>query len=195
MQGLSFIIKSCRLKPFTYVFEEKSKRLNLYRKWFDEFGNLLNINNDRTVSIVLHPPSLQKSGIINTDLYAGLSVGKITKISRSIHLCHGSTELSKNFWFLTLLGTDNYLRTYFSYEDTNLAVSPLLLGLNNLHDIFQHQNANYLAHWNDKKRSPIACQSFQSWISPSPLSVDFIPSIRKDCKDIDNFLTGVFNEQ
>ena len=37
---LSFIIKSCRLKPYSYFFKEQSNKIILYSWWFDECGRI-----------------------------------------------------------------------------------------------------------------------------------------------------------
>lgn len=189
--GLGFVIRSCRLKPCTYVFEGRDKRLNLYRKWFDEFGNLLHVNNDRSIDITFNKISLKKEKIISTDLYFGLELGKIVKISKMVHICHGATELGKSFVFMTFLGDDNYFRCYFSYHGEWHQVSPLLLGLENLLQIGQHENIQYFTHQeNGKDNSPLPCLSAQHWISPLPPTTQLISLLRKECESASNVLTG-----
>ena len=70
---LFFIIKSCRLKPNKYVFEEKSSKVVLYRDWFDEFGNSLQIK-DKKLNLIYNNLSLDANKIVCTDLYYGLSL-------------------------------------------------------------------------------------------------------------------------
>lgn len=193
IEGLDFVIQSCRLKPYTYVFEERNKKLNLYRKWFDEYGNLLHVNNDRSIDITFNKISLKKESIISTDLYFGLGVEKFARISKMVHVCHGATELGKSFVFMTFLGVDNYLRCYFAYQNDWRQVSPLLLGLENLLRIGRHQNIQYFTHQESgKENSPLPCLSSQQWISPLPLTPQFISLLRKECETASNVLTGEF---
>lgn len=190
IEGLDFVIRSCRLKPHTYVFEERIKKLNLYRKWFDEFGNLLHINNDRSIDIAFNSLSIKKEKIISTDLYFGLELGKVIKISKMVYVCHGTTELGKSFVFMTLLGDDNYLRCYFAYHNEWHQVSPLLLGLTSLLRIGQHQNIQYFVHQESKDSSPVPCLSAQHWISPLPFTPQFISLLRRECETASSVLTG-----
>src|SRR5579864_9284612 len=76
MKELEFIIKACRLKPYTYVFQGRSGKITLHRWWYDEFGNSLNITKHKKINIVYNDLSLNKRDIISTDLYYGLSIDR-----------------------------------------------------------------------------------------------------------------------
>ncbi len=133
IKNLFFIFKSCRLKPYDYFFERKTSNLILYRKWFDEFGNSLEINTNKRINITYNNLSLNKEKIICTDLYYGLSIDKIAKISKLIYIFSGKDEDTyQDVIMVTFLGIDNYFRTFTIENDEWIQVSSLLLGMNNL---------------------------------------------------------------
>jgi hypothetical protein len=193
--GFGFIIRACRLKPSTYVFEKKDRKLFLYRKWFDEFGNLLHINNDRSITIHVGDLSLKRGRIINTDLYYGLSMKKCARISNLVHIYHGTTELLDPFVFMTFLGIDNYLRCHFYCRGEWQQVSPLLLGMESLLKIADNRGMNYFAHWEGKEQAPIPCVSACQWTASLPPPINFLSSLHKESEIAFNVLTGVFDGQ
>ena len=190
--GLDFVIRACRLKPYSYIFEKKDPRVFLYRKWFDEFGNLLHIQNDRAITITHNDLSLERTKIICTDLYFGLSVRDVAKISKLVYVCSGKNELTREFIFLTFLGIDNYLRSYFYDHGEWQQISPLLLGLHNLLTMAEHRDVEYYTH-QENKESPIPCLSAQSWMSRLPPGQSFLTSIHKQCDIVDDIFRGVFD--
>lgn len=192
VEGLAFVLRAARLKPHTFLFEKREDNLVLYYKWCDEFGNLLRINNDKSIDILNGDLSLSKGKIICTDLYAGLTLDKIAKISKLVHVCFGTTELLDNFVFLTFLGLDNYLRCFFYHEEWQM-VSPLMLGINNLLFIAKHRDAQYYTHRENKDCAPIPCFEAQDWVSNLPPETTFLSSLNKRCEVVVNILTGVFN--
>jgi hypothetical protein len=194
VDGIDFIIKSCRLKPYSYVYEKKDSRLFLYRKWFDEFGNMLQINNDKSISITYGDLALKKKKIICTDLYAGLSLKSVAKISKLVHICHGTNEAPKKFAFLTFCGIDNYLRCYLRSHHEWQQVSPLLLGLNNLLFIADHRDIEYFMYQENTESSPIPCISAQQWLTKLPSGQSFLTSIHRQDEDLSNILRSPCQE-
>src|SRR6185295_2676581 len=82
---LAFIIKSCRLKPHSHIFEGKNNKLTLHRWWFDEFGNSLKIVKNKRIKLIYNDLSLSRDRVVCTDLYRGLSIDRIAKTSKLIH--------------------------------------------------------------------------------------------------------------
>src|SRR5271166_4318481 len=111
LAGMEFIIKACRLKPYDYVFKGRDSKLILHRWWFDEFGNSLMI--DKKVKIIYNDLLLDRKLIISTDLYYGLSLDRVAKMSKLVHLVGGKDEdLYQDCYLLTFLGIDDHLRSY-----------------------------------------------------------------------------------
>ena len=69
IRNLSFIIKSCRLKPTKYYFGDKQNKTILYKEWFDEYNNSLIITRDKSPKIIYGDLSINKFSY--TDLYYG----------------------------------------------------------------------------------------------------------------------------
>jgi hypothetical protein len=170
---LFFIVKACRLKPHDYIFGNKSNKVILYRWWFDEFGNSFNIK-DKKIEILYNDLSLEREKIVCTDLYYGLSLDRIVKMSKMLYLCAGRDEdLNKECFFLTLLGIDNYLRSYIYLYGKWQQVSPLLTGLKNLQKIAQHTNIQYFTNISNQKNWPVPCYAAQEWLSCTPVTKSF----------------------
>lgn len=177
---LCFIIKSCRLKPYSYVFEQKSEKIFLYKQWFDEFGNSLQIISTGKVEITYNDLSLDRNKIICTDLYYGLSLDKIAKISKLVYLCAGKDDDTyQDCFFLSFLGPDNYLRSYMYLYNEWQQVSPLLLGLKILKNISKNTDIKYFRQLENKDNTPLPCLSVQEWISFIPPNSSFIELINK----------------
>src|SRR5271154_6988006 len=102
---LVFIIKSCRLKPYNLLFGEKSNKVVLHRQWVDEFSNSLHITKNKSLEISYGDLSLDRKKIISTDLYYGLSLDRVAKMSKLIYVCCGTEEESQQETiFLTFVG-------------------------------------------------------------------------------------------
>jgi hypothetical protein len=176
---LFFIIKGCRLKPYDHIFGERNNKTALYRWWFDEFGNSFHIK-DKKLSITYNDLALDLSKIICTDLYYGLSLDRVVKMSKMIYLCAGQDEdLNQESFFITLLGLDNYLRSYMYLYGEWQQVSPLLLGVKKLQLLGRHTDIKYFRNFSDQKNWPIPCYTAQEWLSCLPASESFLNVIGK----------------
>ena len=181
---LMFIIKACRLKPHDYVFEG-SRKLVLHRWWFDEFGNSLKITNKKKLEIIYNDLSLDRDKVICTDLYHGLSLDKIAKMSKLVYVCSGPDEdAGQPSFFTTFLGLDNYLRSYMSLYGEWQIVSPLLLGAKNLCLLGRNTDIKYFRHFANSKTLPIHCLHSESWITCLPSSDEFCAEIGKKCEPL-----------
>lgn len=181
INDLFFIFKSCRLKPYDYVFKDKRDRLILYRHWFDEFNNSLYLN-DKKVNIVLNDLKLQHKEIVCTDLYYGLSIEKIAKISKFAHMYVGKDEdLQQDCVLITFLGIDNYLRSFMYLYGEWQQVSPLLLGLGNLKIISQNKDIKYFLKLGNQEKSPIPCINPEQWLTFLPPRKEFLSTLALNC--------------
>lgn len=181
IKELSFIIKGCRLKP---LHHNKSYKLILHRDWFDEFGNSFKINKKK-INIIYNDFFLGTERKVCTDLYYGLSIDKIAKISKLLYLCAGKDEdLNEDCFILTFLGIDNYLRSYMFLYNEWQQISPLLLGFENLKIIGKNADIKYFLEFSNKKNMPIPCNLSQAWLTFMPPSDDFLSMLGKQFEAI-----------
>lgn len=175
IDGLEFIIKSCRLKPYDYVFEERNDKLFLHKRWFDEFGNSFTINRYKKIDIVYNDLSLDKKRIVCTDLYYGLSLENVAKMSKLVHLVIGKDEdLYQDCCLLTFLGIDNHLRSYLYWYGEWQQVSPLLMGIKNLGIIAKHLDIKQYVQVSKKENKAIPCVGGETWLSLCPIPKGFL---------------------
>jgi hypothetical protein len=185
IEGMEFIIKTCRLKPYDYVFRERDHRIILHNWWFDEFGNSLIIGEKRKVSIIHNDLRLDRKRIISTDLYYGLSLDKVAKMSKLVHLVAGKDEdLYEDCYLLTFLGLDDHLRSYLYWYGEWQQVSPLLMGMKSLRLLVDHQNIKYFNQIGKKENSAIPCISGETWLSYLPPSGEFLKLVDKQYEEL-----------
>jgi hypothetical protein len=168
------------MKPYDYV-KGGGKKIptTLQRHWIDEWGNSLRIEN-KTAKIILNDLSLKQKRIISTDLYFGLSLNRAIKMSKMIYLCAGKDEdLGQPCYWLTLVGLDNYARSYLYLYGEWKQVPTLLLGLNQLIILTQYFDLQYLKLLPELKINPIPCQRVWSCVSCLPATNSLFDEIRK----------------
>lgn len=186
---LAFIIEACRLKPYDYIFEQRTNKVILYKWWFDEFGNSLNITKHKKLSITTNDLKLNAKEIVSTDLYFGLSVDKVIKMSKLIHIIVGKDEdLLQDCCFLTLVGIDNHLRTYLYWYGEWQQVSPLLIGIKNLILIANHLDIKYYLPVANKENSALPCASSRAWLSCLPVNASFVSEVGKQSEALAHLL-------
>lgn len=171
---LYFIIKACRLKPYTYVAEDRNAKLVLHRWWFDEFGNSLQIIKNKRIKIIYNDLNIDRTKIVCTDLYSGLSIDRIAKMSKLAYLYVGKDEdLYDNCVVITFLGLDNYLRSYVQMYGEWHPVSSLVLGMRGLKQLAKYLDIKHFIKLGNKEKLIIPCISGEAWISYMPPSKDF----------------------
>lgn len=180
---LALIFKSCRLKPYSIVFENAPTKIELHRWWIDEFGNSVKIVKKK-IEIIYNDLLLDGKKIISTDLYYGLSVDKIVKISKLAHIF-----IADDYVIITLLGIDNYLRSYLNFENEVIQVSPLLLGLENLKLIFKNSDIKYFMGL-PKKENTLPCKEYSSWLTSVPANNIFIKLMERQSDIVSTILTN-----
>jgi hypothetical protein len=177
--NLAFIIKACRLKPYDILLD-RNKKLRLHKRWVDEFGNTLQITKDKKINITYNDLSVKKK-ITCTDLYYGLSIDKVVKMSKLIYLCAGKDEdLYQDCYLLALLGMDDYLRAYLYWYGEWQQVSPLLMGMEHLQLLAADLGVKYFYQLDENSKDiPIPCVSGKAYLSFVPLSQDFLDIVKK----------------
>ena len=166
-KGLSFIIKACRLKAINHFFEKRDNN-NLKLDWFDEFGNTLHIRKTKKIKIFYGNTDININKIISTDFYYGLSLAKVVKMSNLAFIMTGvDDDFHEDFFLITLLGMDSYLRSYlYMYGDLQ-QVSPLIIGMQNLQMIYNNQNIRLFKRVRGEPFVP--CQKHKSWLTSLPV--------------------------
>lgn len=174
---MEWLIRSCRLKPYDFIFNERNKTLKLFNLWFDEFGNTLEILKNKNIKIIFNNLKINKQKVICTDLYYNLSLEKIKKISKLLMIIKAKDiDLHKECYMACFLGIDNYLRCYIYENDMWTKISPLSIGINNLKLLYQHLDIKYYVSVKNKKIF-MPCQAHTTWISSLPASQDFLSTL------------------
>lgn len=185
---LVFIIKSCRLKPYPYIFETKNAKLVLFRWWLDEFGNSFKIIKNKKIKIILNDLSLDRARIVCTDLYRGLSLDRMAKTSKLVHLLSGKDDDHTDCFMISFLGIDNYLRSYLNIEGDWQQVSPLLLGMKELKNIAKHADIKRFVEFSNKENSALPCAEAREWISFMPACKEFLQALSRSYDETFSFL-------
>lgn len=191
ISDLFFIIKTCRLKPYQYIFQEKSDKLILYKWWFDEFGNSFKVSGANKTQIIYNDLALPRKNITSTDLYYGLSIDKIVKISKLGFICFGKDDdLDQDCIILTFLGIDNYLRSFMYLYGEWQQVSPLLLGLHSLKMISENKDIKYFKKLETKENAPIPCATTEQWLTYMPPRKEFMSLLSVHCQPVHAILNN-----
>jgi len=174
-KNLDFIIRMCRLKPYSF-----NSKLSLERKWIDEYGNSLNIVKNKKIKIIEGDLDIQEK-IISTDLYAGLSLVKLSKMSKLLYLLIGKDEdFQEEHLIIAFLGIDNYLRVRYIYNGEIGVCSPLNLGMRALKSIAENKDIKYFTELNNKNFVLFPCLAQKCWLSFWPASPKFLETINKE---------------
>lgn len=183
IKELDFIIRACRLKPYEYIFKGRNKDLILHRWWFDEFGNSLKIEK-KNINIIYNDLNLDQEKLVCTDLYYGLSIKQISKISKLFYLIAGKDEdLLQDCFIISFLGIDNHLRSYLYLYGEWQQISSLLLGISHLKNIAKHLDLDNFQQFKFKKIS-MPCLAGEAWLSFWPSNQDFINLLNKKYETI-----------
>lgn len=177
INNLAKITKFCRLKPFS-IQKSNKLYLQLERKWIDEFGNSLNIIN-KSIKINIGDLEVDRSKLTTTDMYYGLSINKIHKISKLLFIFAGKDEdFNKDHIILSYLGIDDFLRTFYVYDSELKQCSPLEIGFNNLMFIADNINiSDFVELPSDSNIIMLPCSEQRSWLSSLPLGNNFLDEI------------------
>ena len=173
IKNLSSIIKMCRLKPHELLYDPPEYySIKLFRKWVDEFNNLLIINEKKKVVINYNQLELSSNQFRCSDLYYGIGINKTLKMSKIMYFAYGKSH-DDIFIILNLLGVDNYLRCFVYYDGEWNYQSPLLVGFDRLKSISENMDIKYFKTLKNKKNYMIPCDIEREYITYLPYHEDF----------------------
>ncbi len=175
IEYLESLIKSCRLKPFN----KATKDVSIHDKWVDEFGNSFNLVNGKKFKIIYNDLSISSKGII-TDIYYGLDIVNVAKISKLAYICYGKDEEYNEMYFIAFMGIDNYLRCFLNLGGDWEKVSPLLLGTKHLQNIIKNSDIRFFKKFPNKEKTPFPCVSGEAWLTSLPVSTIFVKTVSKE---------------
>ena len=177
INGLMWMLKACRMKPFDYKIKATGNNIILHYQWQDEFGNILTIDKEKNISITYQDLRLWgKTGC--TDLYYGLSLEKVIKISRQVMVAFGKDEdLNEDCALLVFLGLDEYYRAYLQWHGEWNQVSPLLAGMKVLRFMSNYSEYRGFLRYRKKVNSIIPCVSGQAWLTSLPAGRPFAKAL------------------
>jgi hypothetical protein len=172
--GIGALIKMCRLKPYKMAKINKKNLggINLYRWWVDEDGNSLRLEGKQP-KIVFNDLGINRERLNCTDLYAGLPIHKVYRMSRSMLLLVGKERDSyQDVCAVALLGIDDYLRTFVLLDGRWSKFPSLYLGLPLL---LQIANGDDLETWKEvkvraKETIIVPCVRQQVWLTSLPVA-------------------------
>jgi hypothetical protein len=188
IDDLAFLLKACRLKPLEYLLNKKNK-LELFQHWIDEYHNsLLLKKKKKKVAIIFNDLQIPKTE--NTDLYYGLSLNKIAKMSNLFYLLLGKEEdTQQDMIWITFLGIDNYFRSYLYYNQQWTQMSSLWLGVPRLLFMIQHRHLRYFKNLSIKEKTDLPCLVAGEWLSYHPVNQVLLSMLDRKYPEIFNFLT------
>ncbi len=179
-KDLSFIIKMSRLKPSSLLVDNKLS-LTLDKKWYDEFGNSLNLIKNKKFKIIEDDLSIDRAKIVCSDLYDNLPIHKIAKVSKLVYFLSGKDEdFQEDYLIIAFLGIDNYLRVYYLYAGQLAMCSPLNLGMKVLKSIVENRDLKLYLELNNKDVVLFPCANQKSWVSFWPASKQLLEIISKE---------------
>lgn len=179
-KSLAFIIKACRLKPYVLLFEEWNTKLVLHKHWIDEAGNSLKIVKNKRIKIILNHLLIDRKKIVSTDLYEGLSIEKVSSISKLAFILVGKErEIYKDHYICAFLGIDDYLRTFVFFDGEWKMYPSLYLGMRILRNIASNVDIKYFKELGQKDPVIYPCAKQQIWLSCWPPGADFASLARK----------------
>jgi hypothetical protein len=170
---LEKLLYICKMKPYHYCYKKKSSSLQLYKHWFDEFGNSLIINDKKKIQIIYSDLRLREKLIIGSDLYYGLSIDKIYKIRKQLLILKGKDEdLEQDLYILSFLGIDNYLRTFIYFYGEWRQASSLILGIKYLKKIIEYKNS-FPVKLKIMNGIQLPCNLQEGWLLSTPWKTEF----------------------
>lgn len=178
---LETIINFCRLKPINP--KSHLKKTNVVDIWIDEFGNSIKLTK-KEKQIKLNDLSLDRSKIINTDIYCKLPIEKISRISRMLFAFAGKEEdfQSKHF-ILGFVGIDDVLRVFCCIYNEVFAIPPLSLGYRILRLIAKNFNCDDIKQFKNNKDVLYPCSGKKCFLGPLPAGPDL--KVLLEVSDID----------
>ena len=181
---LIFLIKGCRMKPCSIMYDSFNYKRKLHMNWFDEFGSSIEVRKNKSVCAKLNDLTLDRSKIINTDLYSNLNIKEIARMSKFVFLAVGKDDIGNGCHWIIFLGKDNYFRTYMYLEGEWMKASTLNLGVKTIKRIILYAGKNKTLRFIIDKDIAGPCQIEESWLSCWPPKDDLIAEMSSEGKEI-----------
>jgi hypothetical protein len=125
---------------------------------------------------------IDRSKIPNTDLYFGISIPKVIKMSKLMFInCGLDEDLYQENILVSFLGIDDRLRTYLYMYGAWQQVSTMLLGIKNLKEIAKNWDLNNFIELSKAENNALPCQSGRVWLSCLPPNEEFLSILDKQC--------------
>lgn len=174
---LSFIIKSCRFKSNINI--NTLTKFSVHKKWIDEYSNSINIFKKK-ITIDFNNISIDKIYLLDSDLYSGLHLKNVIKISTLCFMILGKDDdLDKNCCLLSFFGIDKFFRTFLLLHNEWQKVSPILMGISNLKKIYNNLDIKtYIEIIN--KENILPCKQVKSWLCYLPVNEDFTKIVENE---------------
>lgn len=192
---LPFILKSCRMKPRKMVENKTAfsqrKNLTLQKEWIDEWGNSLklekNKNVQKRIEIVIDDLSLNLEDLSCTDLFFGLSMEKVQKMSQWVMIHAGIDEdFLEPCFFFNFLGLDGFFRSFVFFGGEWKKVSALMMGESGFRNftrvrekIEKGESSFFQIHQAPEKSMPVPCVRVDQWLSSLPVQEEFLDQLKK----------------
>jgi hypothetical protein len=176
IEALPFIIQACRLKPYQLVHKTINGRLMLHKQWIDEYGNSLYLDGTNRLEIVLNDLSIDRSRLRITDLYHGLPIEKVSRISKMAVLLLGRQE---DYCLLSLLGIDDYLRTFVWWRGEWKKYSPLYLGVALLQSLGENLDWSGYREAEGKVLALHRSRRGKTWLTQWPPNKEFVSVLKE----------------
>jgi len=141
------IIKGCRLKPYSIFTETFTPGTKFEPHWVDEFGNSLKF--DGKIPRIQLNSIISENTKISTDLFFGNSIRTTAKNSKLAFIASG-VHFDKDIHIVALYGQDEYLRVFIHNKKWS-RISPLLLGMNTLHMLYNSMNSILITEMDKRK--------------------------------------------
>jgi hypothetical protein len=192
IEGISTLIKICRLKPYKMAKINKRNlaRVNLHRWWIDEDGNSLRLDGKQP-KIVFNDLAINRDRLNCTDLYAGLPLHKVYRMSKSMLLLTGKEKDShQDVCAIALWGIDDYLRTFVLLDGRWNTLPSLYLGVPLLLHI---ANSNDLETWREIKMKEtiiVPCERQAVWLTSLPIADELKQNLNALSVNIMGVLNG-----
>lgn len=186
-----FIIRACRLKPLNAMFGSKfnSQITTLENEWVDEFGNILDIS-DKKPRVIFNNITLDRAALLSTDPYYSRRVCDLAANSKLAFILVGEDEdYLDEYYIVSLLGNDGYLRTYVYIYGKWEQYSSLCLGLKTLGAIAGSRDVKHFINVKNKVSTVYPCGEWEAWITSWPASQAF-KQILEDFPNLNVTLTG-----
>jgi hypothetical protein len=159
------IIMYCNLEPKRErsYFEFKPNS-----SWVDSYGCQIYLKKNKKEVLFTNINLIN-----NYDIYAGLNLDQLLKITDKICIVKGIDEdFNKEFVYYNCLCVDKKIRSYLVYNEKIYKTSPLYLGYEALYEFIKNKN---IIHWYSKESNIfIPCLNQKIYYSCYPLPKDLL---------------------